>query len=91
MIDEFKLTQEEISDIVGKSRSTVANILRLLNLHPFVQDMLKKGKITEGHARVLLRIADDLGEEGNKKFMNLLISSITLFSQPLRTKLLREL
>jgi ParB family transcriptional regulator, chromosome partitioning protein len=51
---EFGLTQEQIAVKVGKSRSTVANTLRLLQLSPTEQRSLEKGEITEGHARALL-------------------------------------
>ena len=58
LIDEFHLTQEEISDRVGKKRSTVANTLRLLNLPQCIQDSLAICDISEGHARALLSIDD---------------------------------
>jgi len=56
--DEFGLTQEELSDKVGKSRSTVANILRLLSLPKEAQDAIKRGQITHAHGKVLLEISD---------------------------------
>lgn len=56
--DEFGLNQEEIAEKVGKSRSTVANTLRLLNLPTEIQESLGKGEITEGHARALLGLSD---------------------------------
>ena len=56
LMDEFGLTQQEVAERVGKDRSTVANRLRLLNLHPEVIEHLAEGRITEGHARVLLRV-----------------------------------
>jgi ParB family chromosome partitioning protein len=54
LIDEFGMTQETVSTRVGKSRSTVANTLRLLNLPEEVQESLELGEITEAHGRVLL-------------------------------------
>ncbi len=54
MIDEFGLTQELIAQRVGKSRSTVANTLRILGLPEEVQESLERGEITEGHGRALL-------------------------------------
>ncbi len=57
LIDEFGLTQQEVAEKVAKDRSTVANRLRLLNLHPDVIEMLADGEISEGHARTLLRVA----------------------------------
>ena len=55
---EFNLTQEELGASVGKSRSTVTNLLRLLNLTVEVQSMLEEGKIEMGHARSLLSLAE---------------------------------
>lgn len=56
LIDEFNLTQEIIAEKVGKSRSNITNILRLLNLDSRVQDFIIENKITIGHARALLAI-----------------------------------
>lgn len=54
--EEFGLTQEEISAQVGKSRSTVANSLRLLKLPASVQEMVSTGRLSMGHARAILGI-----------------------------------
>lgn len=54
LMDEFKRTQEELARVVGKSRSYVANMLRLLELPDEVKKYLDKGDITTGHARALL-------------------------------------
>jgi ParB family chromosome partitioning protein len=54
--DEFNLSHGEIAKRVGKSRVTITNTMRLLNLPPSVQDALAKGKISEGHARALLAL-----------------------------------
>jgi ParB family chromosome partitioning protein len=54
LIREFKHTQEALSDIVGKSRSHVANTLRLLNLPPGIQILVRAGQLTAGHARALV-------------------------------------
>jgi ParB family chromosome partitioning protein len=64
LADEFGLTQEQIAAKVGKSRSTVANTMRLLQLSPAEQRSLEKGEITEGHARALLA-----SEPGRRKAM----------------------
>jgi len=53
LIDEFGLTQEKVALRVGKARATVANTLRLLDLHPDVQAAIGEGRITEGHGRAL--------------------------------------
>ena len=54
LIDQYGLTQEEVSEKVGKSRSAVANAMRLLDLPDDVIEMLKTGDISAGHARALL-------------------------------------
>lgn len=59
LLQEFKMTQEEIAAAVGKSRSAIANALRLLNLPPLIQASLAEGKITAGHARALLALGDE--------------------------------
>jgi len=56
---EFGKTQEQVASIVGKSRSAVANTMRLLDLPPPVQSLVGKGEISEGHARALLGIGKD--------------------------------
>lgn len=56
LLEEHGLTQEEVARRVGKSRSTVANSLRLLNLPPEAKAALEEGRITEGHARTLLSL-----------------------------------
>ena len=56
LIEEFDLTQEDVADKVGKSRSAVANKVRLLGLPIEIQRALSEGKITEGHARSILAI-----------------------------------
>lgn len=54
LIEEFKLTHEELSKVTGRSRSHISNILRLLNLHAEVQEMVIRGQLDMGHARALL-------------------------------------
>ncbi len=56
--EEFNLSQEEIAKKVGKSRSAVANAMRLMNLDLRVQTFVKEGKISSGHGRTLLPIED---------------------------------
>lgn len=58
LVDEFSLTQEQIAERVGRSRSAVANTLRLLQLPPAIQRMVADGALAAGHARALLGIAD---------------------------------
>lgn len=59
IMKRMKLTQEEIASVVGKSRSTVANTIRLLNLSPRVQDMVSDGSLAPGSARALLAVEND--------------------------------
>ena len=59
LIDEFGLTQEEAAKSVGRSRPAVTNALRLLSLSPKVLEMVEKNKLSAGHARALISIADD--------------------------------
>ena len=59
LIDEFQMTHESAADILGKSRATVSNILRLLNLSEHVQEELLNNKIEMGHARALLSMSLD--------------------------------
>ena len=54
LVEEFSLTQQQVADTVGKSRSAVANLLRLLNLTPDVRRLVEHGDIEMGHARALL-------------------------------------
>lgn len=58
LIDDFKLTQEELSKNIGKSRTAIANCIRLLNLDKGVQLYLIEGIISEGHGRALLGVQD---------------------------------
>ena len=60
LIEDFDLTQEEVSRKVGKKRSTITNLLRLLKLPQLLQNDVIENRISEGHARVLLRLKDDL-------------------------------
>lgn len=56
LMDEFGLTQEEVSKRVGKARSTIGNTVRLLDLPLEIQQAVNEGKLTEGHARPLLAL-----------------------------------
>ncbi len=56
LMEEHSLTQEEIAKTLGKSRSAIANTLRILNLDERVQELVADGKISEGHARTLASI-----------------------------------
>lgn len=54
LLDEFTMTHQQIADAVGKSRVTVTNLLRLMDLHPEVKKLLISGQLEMGHARALL-------------------------------------
>jgi ParB family chromosome partitioning protein len=59
LLDECKLTQEKLSERVGKKRSTVSNYLRLLRLNPLIQAGIRDQMISMGHARALVNIDDE--------------------------------
>lgn len=58
LIDRFSYTQEQLARVIGKSRSHIANLLRLLKLSPRIQSLLSEGKISAGHARMLVTAKD---------------------------------
>lgn len=58
LIDEIQLTQEQMSERVGKNRSTIANYLRLLKLDPIIQTGMRDGFLSMGHGRALINIGD---------------------------------
>lgn len=64
LMDEYDLTQMQLAEIVGKSRSGVANTLRILNLDERVLELARQGKLTEGHCRALLTY-----EDGDKQLL----------------------
>jgi len=94
--DTFALTQEEIADRVGKSRSAVANVLRLLNLPVEIQKALAEDKITEGHARTILAISNQekqralfeliLSEQLNVRQAEEKVREVTVKTHPRRLK-----
>jgi ParB family transcriptional regulator, chromosome partitioning protein len=58
LMDEFQLTQESVAERTGKDRATVANAIRLLKLEPTIQDWIEEGRLTAGHGRALLGVAE---------------------------------
>lgn len=58
LMERFDLTQEQVADKVGKSRTAVTNIMRLLKLTPYVQEKLREDAISYGHARAILAVKD---------------------------------
>jgi ParB family chromosome partitioning protein len=63
LIDEFGLTQEQVAQQVGRSRAAVTNTLRVLAVAPALQDALRAGRISEGHARALAGVPDHTEQE----------------------------
>jgi ParB family chromosome partitioning protein len=63
LIEQFELKQDEVAQKVGKSRTAVTNSLRLLKLSPFVQDHLRAGRISVGHAKVILGLGTDTDQK----------------------------
>ncbi len=66
--EEFELTQQEVAETVGKSRTAVTNLLRLLNLSEEVKTLLEHGDIEMGHARCLLSL-DDIGQRDTARII----------------------
>lgn len=60
LMEQFELTQAEVAGSVGKDRSTVANLLRLLRLPPSIKKLVSQGSLTTGHARALLAVDDPI-------------------------------
>ena len=58
LMEEYSLTQQEVADILGKARSSIANSVRILNLDERVIDLALEGKLTEGHCKALMSIED---------------------------------
>jgi ParB family chromosome partitioning protein len=58
LMEEFQLTQEAVAERTGKDRATVANAIRLLKLEPTIQEWIEEGKLSAGHGRALLAVAD---------------------------------
>ena len=69
LIDEFAFSQEDLASRVGRARSTVANTLRLLELHQDVQDAVVDGRISEGHARAI----GGLEHEGQARIVGMVV------------------
>ena len=65
--DEFKYTQEQLSESIGKPRSSIANSLRLLSLSTKIQELISSDKISEGHAKILLGLEANLADTMAKK------------------------
>jgi ParB family chromosome partitioning protein len=64
LMEDFSLTAQEVAERVGKDRATVANTARLLKLPSVVQDMLKDGRISVGHAKAILTVKEPVAQIG---------------------------
>lgn len=70
LVDEFELTHQELAEITGKSRTFISNSIRLLNLDTWVKEKVSSGKISFGHAKVLLGLEDtQLQQEFGQKII----------------------
>lgn len=88
LINEFKRTQEELSQIVGKSRSAIANTMRLLNLPENILDSIEDSLISGGHARALLGAKDEFVQ--NKVFYEILDKKMSVRETEYLVKRLNE-
>jgi len=70
LIDEFAMTHQEVADAVGKSRVTVTNLLRLLNLRSEIKTMLQHGDLEMGHARAILSLDPNLQLQVAQQIIN---------------------
>ncbi len=67
LIEQFQLKQEEVATKVGKSRAVVANALRLLKLPPSIQASIREGRLSVGHAKVILGLASETTPEAGRR------------------------
>ena len=70
LTDEFGLTHQEVSDLIGKSRAAISNALRLINLNADVKNMLQNGDLEIGHAKVLLALNGGAQSEAARTVVN---------------------
>lgn len=71
LAEEFSYTHDDVAQKIGKSRSYIANMLRLMELNPVVLSMISDGKLTAGHARALLSLSAEQQEEQARKIIAL--------------------
>lgn len=76
LMEEYKLTQQELSDIIGKSRSYIANNLRLLNLSDYIKEYLIRGDLSPSQGRTLLSLETE--EERKKYLEKLLVKEVNI-------------
>ncbi len=84
---EFDLTHAQISDIVGKDRATITNLIRLLKLNDDIQNMILDEKLSPGHARAILQVEDQFHED----FANLIIrNNLSVRKAEMEAKRIKE-
>ena len=85
---EFSLTQDKISEVTGKARSSVANSMRLLNLPASIIDLLYSGDLEKGHAKILASMEPKEAEELAQKIVSLgmTVKDTAKSNKPTRTK-----
>lgn len=76
LMEEYKLTQQELSDIIGKSRSYIANNLRLLNLSDYIKEYLIRGDLSPSQGRTLLSLETE--DERKKYLEKLLVKEVNI-------------
>ncbi|WP_308576983.1 ParB/RepB/Spo0J family partition protein [uncultured Parvimonas sp.] len=76
LMEEYKLTQQELSEIIGKSRSYIANNLRLLNLSDYIKEYLIRGELSSSQARTLLSLENE--DERKKYLEKLLVKEVNI-------------
>ena len=95
LIENYHMTQEEAAQRVGKSRSAVANAMRLLSLCPAVRAMVEKGELSAGHARALLTLSPAMQENAARSILSgglsvrqteALVKKLTAEKKPVKAK-----
>ena len=82
LMEEYGLTQEKVSERLGKSRSAIANSLRILTLYPEVLELVEKGKVSFGHAKILASITDYAAQVIlEKKILNVRVVHIVILAK----------
>lgn len=89
LMEEYELTQADVAKILGKSRSAITNTVRILNLDSRVLDMVKAGKLSEGHCRALLAIPD--GDKQYDMALRLLETGASVREVEQKTQLTKKL
>ena len=89
LMEDYELTQADVAKILGKSRSAITNTIRILNLDSRVLDMVRAGKLTEGHCRALLAIPD--GDKQYDMALRLLETGASVREVEQKTQLTRKM